>query len=62
MDEIINTENISLDYSNENDEYRLSLFDRNYHYTDEIYLTPIQLRDLIEYGKEIKITCEDENL
>lgn len=60
MKEMIYTENITLDYFNENDEYRLSLFDANGHYVDEIYLTPLQLRDLIDNGKNIEITCKDD--
>ena len=48
MKELIYTENITLDYFSNKDEYRLSLFDANGHYVNEIYLTPRQLKDLIE--------------
>lgn len=60
MKELIYTENITLDYYSNDDEYRLSLFDTNGHYVNEIYITPIQLRDLIEKGKNIEITCNDD--
>lgn len=60
LKEIINTDNITLDYFNETDEYRISLFDTNSHYIDEIYITPLQLRDLIENGKKLEIKCKDD--
>lgn len=60
MNEIIYTDNITLDYYTSNDEYRLSLFDANGHYVDEIYLTPRQLKDLIEEGKNLEINCKDD--
>lgn len=62
MKELIYTENITLDYFSNKDEYRLSLFDANGHYVNEIYFTPKQLRDLIENGKDIEITCNDDEL
>lgn len=62
MKELIYTENITLDYFSNKDEYRLSLFDANGHYVNEIYLTPRQLKDLIENGKDIEITCNDDEL
>lgn len=60
MEELIYTNNITLDYFNDKDEYRLSLFDVNGHYVDEVYFTPRQLKDLIEQGKNIEIECKDE--
>ena len=60
MKEILYTENITLDYFNEKNEYRLSLFDVNGHYVDEIYLTPLQLKELINGGKNIEIKCTDD--
>lgn len=60
MQELIYTNNITLDYFSSKNEYRLSLFDLNNHYLDEIYLTPNQLKDLIEKGKELEIVCNDD--
>lgn len=60
MKEIIYTDNITLDLFENKNEYRLSLFDENGHYLDEIYLTPFQLRDLIEKGRDIEIECDDD--
>lgn len=60
MNELIYTNNITLDYFSNKNEYRLSLFDANGHYVDEVYFTPIQLKDLIENGKNIKIECNDD--
>lgn len=62
MNEMIYTDNITLDYCANNDEYRLSLFDANGHYVDEIYLTPRQLKDLIEEGKNLEISCNDDDV
>jgi hypothetical protein len=60
MNEILYTENITIDYFYGNDEYRLSLFDVNGHYVNEIYLTPRQLKDLIEKGSKLEIECNDD--
>jgi hypothetical protein len=61
MNELIYTDNIALDFYAEKNEYRLSLFDVNGHYVDEIYFTPEQLKDLIEQGKNIEIVCNDDD-
>lgn len=60
MNEILCTENITVDYFYGNDEYRISLFDVNGHYVNEIYFTPRQLKDLIEQGKNLEIICNDD--
>ena len=60
MEELINTDYITLDYIGDTNEYRLSLFDENYHYVDEVYLTPEQLKDLIDEGQNLEIRCKDD--
>ena len=60
MKELIYTSNITLHYFSNKDEYRLSLFDVNGHYLDEVYFTPRQLKDLIDNGKNIEIECNDD--
>ena len=61
MEELINTNNITLEYDSNENEYRLSLF-KDYHYTDEIYLTPEQLKEIIDNGKNLEIKCEEDDL
>lgn len=53
MEEIINDEHISLDYDDTRPnrdiyEYRLTTFDNNAHYENEIYLNKEQLLELYE--------------
>lgn len=62
MKELIDTDRITLEYDANEKEYRLSLFDKYYHYLDEIYLSPKQLKELIENGKDLEIICEDDDI
>lgn len=53
MEYILDTENISLDYSNEREfnnspGYRLTLYDIHGHFDKEVYLRKEQILDLIE--------------
>lgn len=57
MDELINSENITLEYNERDDNFRLTLFDENSHFLEEIYLSRSHMRDLLNGSKNI-----DENL
>ncbi len=56
MEELINDEHISLDYvdNSDNGNYRLSIFDKNYHYLNEIYLSKTHLIELLIGLKNIE--------
>lgn len=58
MEYIIDTENITLDYSESRKdkslyEYRITVFDDNGHYSDEIYLSDSHLLDLVDELQKI---------
>lgn len=60
MNEVLNTNNIIVDYNDETNEFRISLFDKHGHYIDEYYMSSCQMRDLIQEGKNIKILCDED--
>lgn len=60
MNEVLNTNNIIVDYNDETNEFRISLFDKHGHYTDEFYMSSCQIRDLIKEGKNISIFCDED--
>lgn len=60
MKEVLNTNNIIVDYNEENNEYRISLFDKYGHYNEEVYMSCSQLRDLILEGKKINLFCNED--
>ena len=62
MKELINTDRITLEHDPIDNEYRLSLYDKFYHYLSEVYLAPEQLRDLLENADKIHIKSEDDYL
>ena len=55
MEEIIYDEHIVLDFDSSKSEYRLSIFDKNSHYLDEIYLTKEHLSELYEGLKGLNL-------
>lgn len=60
MKEILNDEHIELDYDDNRItqdlyEYRLSIFDKNMHYVDEIFLNKEHLLELFNGLKKINI-------
>lgn len=64
MKDIIIDEHISLDYDSERknkglDEYRLSIFDSNLHYTDEIFLNETHLFELLNGLKKMDLKIDE---
>lgn len=64
MKDIIIDEHISLDYDSERknkglDEYRLSIFDSNLHYTDEIFLNETHLCELLNGLKKMDLKIDE---
>lgn len=67
MENVFETENIILDYSEDRKErdldvFRLSLFDKNGHYNDEIHLSLEHLIDLADCLKKIDFDKYDNSL
>ena len=65
MEDFIIDEHISLDYDSDRknkglDEYRLSIFDKNLHYTDEIYLNKTHLFELFNGLKQMNLEIDDD--
>ena len=60
MKEVLNTSNIIVDYNENSNEFRISLFDKYGHYTDEFYMSSCQMRDLIKEGNNIELYCNDD--
>jgi len=60
MKEVLNTDNIIVDYNEETNEFRLSLFDKYGHYVDEFYMSQCQIRDLVKFGDSINIMCDED--
>lgn len=65
MEEFIIDEHISLDYDSDRknkglDEYRLSIFDKNLHYTDEIFLNKTHLFELFNGLKQMNLEIDDD--
>lgn len=59
MEYIVDTERISLDYSedrldNDMPEYRLTIYDKYGHFDADVYLTQEQIDDLVEGFEKIK--------
>ena len=57
MEYLIDTENISLDYSedrelNDNPPYRLTLYDKHGNFDSDVYLRSEQMEDLMNFLKE----------
>lgn len=57
--ELGNTDSIMLHYIEDNDSYRISLFDNNGHYMDEFFLNKNQLYDLKNILNTLNITIEE---
>lgn len=65
MEDFIIDEHISLDYDSNRknkglDEYRLSIFDKNLHYTDEIFLNKTHLFELFNGLKQMNLEIDDD--
>lgn len=65
MEDFIIDEHISLDYDSDRknkglDEYRLSIFDKNLHYTDEIFLNKTHLFELFNGLKQMNLEIDDD--
>lgn len=65
MEDFIIDEHISLDYDSDRknkglDEYRLSIFDKNLHYTDEIFLSKTHLFELLNGLKQMNLEIDDD--
>lgn len=65
MEDFIIDEHITLDYDSERknkglDEYRLTIFDGNLHYTDEIFLNKTHLYELFNGLKEMNLEIDDD--
>lgn len=65
MEDFIIDEHITLDYDSERknkglDEYRLTIFDSNLHYTDEIFLNKTHLYELFNGLKEMNLEIDDD--
>lgn len=59
MKEIYNNEHIIIDYNENENEYRLTLFDNYNHYTDELILSAKQMKELAEGCKDLIIEVND---
>lgn len=65
MEDIIIDEHVSLDYDSDRknkglDEYRLTVFDNNLHYNDEIFLNETQLYELFNGLKNIDLKINED--
>lgn len=65
MEDIIIDEHVSLDYDSDRknkglDEYRLTVFDNNLHYNDEIFLNETQLYELFNGLKNVELKINED--
>lgn len=65
MEDIIIDEHVSLDYDSDRknkglDEYRLTVFDNNLHYNDEIFLNETQLYELFNGLKNVDLKINED--